>query len=157
VKKEKDNIVFPSILQSTSITKTFRATSNAHMEYHERRRKGVIMTKATSKKINKQIRKITRKATKKINKVTKQNPAATVAITAAVATTSVVGVGTIITNIIRLPGAVKRRFAKVNLGDTNNINNDTTNNTDADNNADNTDADNNNNDDNTDADNTDEE
>lgn len=71
----------------------------------------------------KQIRKITKKITRKINKSAKQNPVTTVAAAAAITATSTIGTATVITGLIHLPGAVKKRFAKVNLGDNNTDNN----------------------------------
>ena len=75
----------------------------------------------------KRVNKITRQATKRINKAVKKNPGATVAATAAIATTSAIGVGTVITGIIRMPGALKRRFGKMDLpNNADNTNNDAT-------------------------------
>lgn len=70
------------------------------------------MKKATSRKINKTVKSIT----KKINRTTRRNPGATVAVGAAIATTSTIGAATIVTGIVRLPGIIKHRFSKVDLG-----------------------------------------
>ena len=77
----------------------------------------------------KNMKKSAKKIAKAVNKACKKHPVGVVIGTGAIATTSTVGAVTIITDLIRLPGAIKRRFSKMNLGNNGNTDN-TNNNTD---------------------------
>lgn len=69
------------------------------------------------------VNKTVKKITKSINRSARKNPTGTIAAGVAIATTSAIGTGTVVRGLIRLPGMIKRRFSKADLGDNNQNNN----------------------------------